>query len=205
MVHAPRGVPAGPVRAHLKRLHRRGATTGWLAQQSGVSEKTIRSVLHGERPTLYRGTADALLAVHASPSPSRRRVDPGPTIEHVQDLVARHWPLHVIARAAGLSARSLAPSNLSTGVSERTQAAIEAVWRASGGDCGPGARPYPWLAEQVAAHPPASVARGAGVSTATVQRLVDGHAVRRDTAARVAAWLTRERLAARPVPHIYTP
>lgn len=185
-----RGVPAGPVRAHLKRKVRQGATPLWLAQQAGVSHKTVLSVLHGQRPSLYRGTAEALLAVTATPPPLRQTVDPARTIERLDDLVANHWVLGDIARAAGLSESTLQPSNLRTGISARTEAAVARVWEAYRDRPGRAPQPYPWLVDRVKAHPIDVVAAGARVSRSSVCRLRAGQPVSRDVARRACAWLS---------------
>lgn len=188
-----RGVPARPVRAHLNRKIRQGATPLWLAQQSGVSHKTVLSVLHGERPSLYRGTAEALLAVTATPPPLRQTVDPTKTIDRIDDLVANHWQVADIARAAGLSESTLQPSNLRTGISARTEAAVERVWQVYRDRPGRAPQTYPWLVEQVRAHPVDRVAAGAGVSRSSVERLRHGHPVSRDVARRTSMWLQKLR------------
>lgn len=189
-----RGVPAGPVRAHLKRKVRQGATPLWLAEQAGVSHKTVLSILHGQRPSLYRGTAQALLGVNATPPPLRQTVDPAKTIERLDELVANHWVVGDIARAAGLSESTLQPSNLRTGVSARTEAAVARVWETYRDRPGRAPQTYPWLTERILAHRVNDVAACAGVSRSSVQRLRDGRPVSRDVARRVSTWLSRQRI-----------
>lgn len=192
---AGRGVPAAPVRAHLEKLVAQGATAAWIAAQAGVSERCVRSVLHAERPTLYAGTAAALVAIAARPGTSHRRVDPGPTIGRVAMLVERHWPVALIADMAGVSARTLAPSNLVTGVSEQTEAAVRAVWEHLEGSDGPAPRAYPWLTQRLADLRHVDVVRGTGLSRATVDRLRAGRPVARATAAAAVRWLAEARSA----------
>lgn len=186
-----RGVPVGPVRAHLRRKIRQGATSTWLAEQAGVSHKTVLTVLNHPRRSVYRGTAEALLAVTAPPPPVLRSVDPGPTIAKIDDLAAAHWRVTDIARAAGLSPSTLRPSNLTTGVSAQTAAAVDQVWVAHQGALGSAPRTYPWLTEQVRAHPISAVVMGAGISRSSVQRLRAGMPVSRDVARRTSVWLSR--------------
>lgn len=193
---AARGTPAGPVRAHLKKLRHSGATAAWIAQRSGVCERTVRSVLNGERASLYRGTAQALLDVTDAPHPSRRRVDPARTVERVHELLERHWPLHAIADAAGLSPATVLDANMSTGVSEQTAAAVERAYRLLGDRDGPGPRPYPALAGRIRDYGDRQVAAGAGVAPTTVRRIKAGMPVTRAAAVRVSTWLWRHEVAA---------
>ena len=183
-----RGVPAGPVRAHLVAKVAEGATLAWLAEQSGASEKTIQNVLHGKRPTVYAKTAARLLAVTGSPPVPKRRVDPAQTLHEVTELHGAGWPLVDIAKVARLSEVTLLESNLATGVTAETEARVHHAWRVLHRRHGPAPRPYPWLAELLAGYPVGEVAAGAGVDPQAVRRLSLGRPVGRATARRVCAW-----------------
>jgi len=190
-----RGVPAGPVRAHLAAKVAEGATLAWLAEQSGVSEKTIQNVLHGKRPTVYTQTASRLLAVAGTPPVPKRRVDPTQTVQEVAELHSGGWPLVDIAKVAGLSRVTLLESNLITGVTAETQARVHHAWLVLRRRHGPAPRPYPWLAELLAGYPVGEVAAGAGVDPQAVRRLSLGRPVGRATARRVCAWAVVRRQA----------
>lgn len=196
--YAPgRGVPAGPVRSHLRRKVREGATLLWLAEQSGVCEKTIMSVLHAERPTVYRGTAALLLAVTGTPPVPHRRVDPASTIAQVREMVGNHWSLTDIARASRLSPRTLLERNMATGVSAETAAGVDRAWRLLKDRDGPAPRPYPWLTDRIQGRTLAEVVDGAGVCRSTVTRIRAGQPISRETARRVSTWLAGLELAER--------
>jgi len=184
-----RGVPAAPVRAHLERYVTQGATADWIAQRTGVSERTVRSVLAGQRPSLYAGTAQALMKLHGTPGPSARVVDPGPTLARLNELIQRHWPVHAIADLAGLSHSTLMPSNLTGGVTEQTEQAVRIVHERLGDRDGPAPRAYPWLAQRLEAHRPSDIRDGAGVSFCTARRVRAGLPVKRRTAVAVLRWL----------------
>lgn len=188
-----RGVPAGPVREHLTGKVEQGATLQWIVAQSGVSEDTVQSVLSGARPTVYAKTAARLLAVDATPPPPNKPVDPAPTLARVRDLVEAHWPLTEIARRAGLSERTVQESELAGGVSAVTEARILRVWTRLAGRAGPTVRPYPWLGELAATFAAEQVAAGASVAVETVQHLITGGAVGRQTARAVCSWVVLER------------
>ncbi|WP_156250924.1 hypothetical protein [Pseudactinotalea terrae] len=192
----PRGVPAASVRAHLQRYVAQGATAEWIAERAGVSERTVRSVLAGQRPSLYAGTAHALMQLHGTPGPSARVVDPGPTVARLHELIDRHWPVHAIADMAGLSHSTLMPSNLTNGVTEQTEQAVRIVHERLGDRDGPAPRAYPWLAQRLEAHRPSDIRDGAGLSFCTARRVRAGLPVRRKTAVAVLRWLNS--IAARP-------
>lgn len=195
-----RGVPAGPVRTHLRRLVRAGATAQWIAEQSGVSERTVRNTLAGQRPSLNRASAELLLAVSGEPPASRRRTDPARTITLLRELEDRHWPPSVVAAVAKVSLSTLMPSNLSTGVSDQTAAAVERAHRLLAGREGPATRAYPALAERLQGLGVSDrqVAAGAGVAAATVWRIRTGQPVTRSAAVRVSAWVWQQRADQRP-------
>jgi len=193
-----RGVPAGPVRAHLAAKVAEGATLAWLAEQSGASQKTIQNVLHGKRPTVYAQTASRLLAVAGTPPVPKRRVDPAQTLREVAELhVVVGWALVDIARVAGLSRVTLLESNLITGVTAETQARVHRAWLVLRRRPGPAPTTYPWLAELVAGYPVGQVATGAGVDPQSVRRITIGRPVGRATARRVCAWAVLRRQATR--------
>lgn len=180
------------------RAVRKGATAAWIAQRTGVAERTVRAVLSRERTHLYAGTAAALLALEGRPGPASRRVDPEATIERLDDMIARHWPVHVIADMAGLSTSTLMPSNLRSGVTEQTQLAVRTVHERLAGRDGPAPRPYPWLAERLAAHRPVDIIRGTCLSKATVRRALHAQPLARPTALALSTWLNTQRLADLP-------
>ena len=186
-----RGVPIGPVRTHLKKVIRNGGSIEWLARTSGVCRKTVVSVLNARRPSVYRGTADLLLAVPTDPPPGTRHADPGPTIVRVAELREAHWTVRQIARAAGLSPSTLMPSHMGNGVSAATEAAIRRVWEARSNRPGRVPRTYPWLTVRVLEHTIAAAASGAGVSRSSIQRLRAGQPVTRDVARAANTWLAR--------------
>jgi len=190
-----RGVPAGPVRAHLTAKVAEGATLAWLAEQSGASEKTIQNVLHGKRPTVYAKTAERLLAVDGTPPVPKRRVDPAQTVHEVTELHGAGWALVDIAKVAGLSRVTVLESNLATGVTAETEARVHHAWRVLHRRPGPAPRTYPWLADLLASYPVGEVAAGAGVDPQAVRRLSLGRPVGRATARRVCAWVVVRRQA----------
>lgn len=192
-----RGTPAGPVREHLQAKVDEGATFQWLVAQSRVSEDTIQSVLHGNRPTVYSKTAERLLAVQGTPPPPHRRVDPARTVARVGELVDRGWPLTEIARVAGLSDRTVQEVELASGVTADTEERIHLAWLRLRWRSGPAPRPYPWLGELIGGYPMTEVAAGAGVGYEVVRRLVSGRPVKRDAARAVCRWLTLRRWADR--------
>src|SRR5665648_351988 len=159
-----RGIPAGPVRAHLVAKVAEGATLVWLAEQSGASEKTIQNVLHGKRPTVYAKTAERLLAVDGTPPVPKRRVDPAQTVHEVTELHGAGWALVDIAKVAGLSRVTVLESNLATGVTAETEARVHHAWRVLHRRPGPAPRTYPWLADLLASYPVGEVAAGAAAA-----------------------------------------
>lgn len=109
-----RGLPIAPVRAHLERLIAdSGAGPTQIARASGVSERTVRYVLEATPDRrLYRRTAWRLMSL--------RRLEVSPTgsvpgfsaSRRLEALMSIGWTKEQVASRAGLTASTLAPSNL---------------------------------------------------------------------------------------------
>lgn len=88
------------VTAHVRALLRAGWTQQEIADACGLERRTIHSVVHIERPTVQRYTADALLALDPQDAP--HRVSPVASIRRVTGLAAIGWTLASTAAAAEL-------------------------------------------------------------------------------------------------------
>lgn len=197
-----RGVPAGPIRERITMLLDAGASYLSIARAAGVHERTVRHLHSGKRPSVYRGTAECIMAVNDLALSPDRVVDAGPTRERIAKLLANDWRLVDIADHAGLSPTTLLASNLEHGVSLRTEQRVEHVWRSFMGVKGNKARPYPHLTAGVATFTRREIAAGADISYSTVDRLRAGHPINRDTAERVTDWLAQQRRGPQRAPQI---
>lgn len=201
---ARRGVPAGEVRDHLQDLVNEGATLAWLSAQSGVSEATVFSVLHRERPAVYSRTAEALMAVKSAPPPPRRHVPSGSTRKKVAELIAGGWYRTDVAKAAGVAEYTVQDHNMVSGVTFETSVAIDKVWRVLRHRVGPAPRAYPWLAVQLRPYTIRQVERGSGIKYESVRRLLAGRPVGRETARAICAWMVLQRLRDRTTSKVQT-
>jgi hypothetical protein len=99
-----RGIPGHTtgerVATHLQKLIDSGWTRLQIAETSGVSYRTIRYILGGQREVQIRNAAK-LLAVQ--PLPEVPRVDPTGTRRRIQALACMGWPVTYTARQAGCS------------------------------------------------------------------------------------------------------
>jgi len=169
-----------------------GATYLSIARAAGVHERTVRHLHSGKRPSVYRGTAECIMAVDELALSPDRVVDAGPTRQRIAKLLANDWRLVDIADHAGLSPSTLLASNLEQGVSLRTEQRVEHVWRSFMGVKGNKARAYPELTARVVGYTRHEIAAGADISPSTVDRLRAGQPINRDTAERVTDWLAQQ-------------
>lgn len=190
-----RGVPTGPIREHITTLLEAGGTYMSIARVSQVNERTIRDVHSGKRPSVYRGTAECLMAVDPADVASPDRVvDARPTRLRLDELVAGGWLLVDIAAHAGLSPSTLMPCNLTRGVTLRTEQQVKKVWETYMDVEGNGARVYPELADALDGFTLREVAAGSRVSYSTITRIRAQRPIRRETARQINAWLTLQRV-----------
>jgi hypothetical protein len=91
-------IPGPTVAAHIRTLIDSGRQIRGIATESGVSERAIGYILHGQR-NVTRPRALALLAVQ--PLDETPRIDPTGTIRRIQALAAIGWPIAWTAEKAG--------------------------------------------------------------------------------------------------------
>ncbi|MCX5365875.1 hypothetical protein OG864_45075 [Streptomyces sp. NBC_00124] len=94
----PGHIPGSTVAAHLRTLVESGHHIRGIAAESGVSERAIGYILHGQR-NVTRPKALALLAIQ--PLDEAPRIDPTGTIRRIQALAAIGWPIASTAEKAG--------------------------------------------------------------------------------------------------------
>lgn len=94
----PAVIPGRTVAAHLRTLIASGRTVRGIATMTGVSERAIGYILHGQA-SVTRSRALALLAVQ--PLAEAPRVDPTGTIRRIQALAHIGWPVALTAKKAG--------------------------------------------------------------------------------------------------------
>lgn len=130
-------VPSPPVTDHTRRLLAAGWTRREIATRAGLERRTINSVAVGERPTVHRYTAGAIVKLRPQDAPAR--VLPHGTVRRVQALALMGWPATQIAAEAGLS-RSFMGDMMSgrlRRIPREAAAAVAAVFRARWQDYGP--------------------------------------------------------------------
>lgn len=91
-------IPGPTVAAHIRTLTDSGRQVRDIAAASGVSERAIGYILHGQR-NVTRPRALALLAVR--PLDETPRIDPTGTIRRIQALAVIGWPIAWTAEKAG--------------------------------------------------------------------------------------------------------
>ncbi|CAM5390712.1 hypothetical protein STENM36S_06318 [Streptomyces tendae] len=91
-------IPGPTVAAHIRTLTDSGRQVRDIAVESGVSERAIGYILHGQR-NVTRPRALALLAVRPLGEPPR--IDPTGTIRRIQALAVIGWPIAWTAEKAG--------------------------------------------------------------------------------------------------------
>lgn len=98
------------VREHIAACREAGATVPWIAQRSGVSERSVQSAAtDAKRRCIRPDIAAAILAVPppATPLPPRGFVHVAGTARRVMGLAVDGWSLREQARRLGLSRRTL--------------------------------------------------------------------------------------------------
>jgi hypothetical protein len=99
--------PAPVVRDHLAWLAAAGMTRQAITADSGISDRTLRNVLHGARPSVNGDTAALLLAVRPRAVVEKGRLPALGTVRRLQALVAYGYGIEHIAALSGLSMRHL--------------------------------------------------------------------------------------------------
>jgi len=99
--------PTSVIRDHLAWLAAAGMTRQAVAADSGISERTLRNVIHGTRPSVNGDTAALLLAVRPRAAVENGRLPALGTVRRLQALVAYGYSVEHIAALSGLSVRHL--------------------------------------------------------------------------------------------------
>lgn len=96
----PADVPTGPVTEHVKMLLAAGSSMQGIARDSGVNETTVRRVVRGASATVWRLTAERLMAVQIADDP-RALVDATGTVRRLRALVAMGHAQQTLADEVG--------------------------------------------------------------------------------------------------------
>ncbi|MDG4791973.1 hypothetical protein O7626_39865 [Micromonospora sp. WMMD1102] len=99
--------PTSVVRDHLAWLAAAGMTRQAVTADSGVSDRTLRNVIHGTRPSVNGDTAALLLAVRPRAVVENGRLPALGTVRRLQALVAYGYGIEHISTLSGLSMRHL--------------------------------------------------------------------------------------------------
>lgn len=99
-------VPAGPARAHCRRLAEAGVGLKQVAKVSGVPHGSLSKLVYGDRARgmgpskrVRKATADRILGVRESDLAAGARVDAGPTWALIDELVkAGYWKVWIARR-----------------------------------------------------------------------------------------------------------
>lgn len=110
----PAYVAAGPVREHIAWLATQGVGLKQIAKVSGVAHGALWKIVYGVpsvgRPPSRRvrpETATKILAVMPIDGADGSRIPLGPTLENVNQLLARGWTKRAIAHAIGQTSGAL--------------------------------------------------------------------------------------------------
>lgn len=123
-----RFVDAAEARDHLRWLRSQGIGRRTVAARTGLMPGTIRDIATGETTVALPSTVNRILAVGRSATPPQTHVDSAPTLELIEDLVARG---HTRARLATMLGYRSPALQFKPGrpVTERTRRRVEALHR----------------------------------------------------------------------------
>lgn len=120
-------VPAGPVRAHLRKLSAAGVGYKTAADAASVARSVVAKILRGERRQIRAQNAKRLLAVTPAARADHSTVSAARTWRRIHQLLEEGFSKARLARELGMRTPALQIGK--TRVLARTELAVEKLWR----------------------------------------------------------------------------